>query len=252
MIRTLLVDDEPASRMVLRELIEKEPSFSIMAEAENGLQAVEMIESNPPDLVFLDIQMPGLDGFGVIREVGIDRMPPVIFVTAYSAHAIHAFDVNAVDYVVKPVNLNRFKIALERARRLQDGRYECNKKLELLMASIPSFASAGAGRIVLKDTASYDILNTDDIIFIEAQRDYVLFHTKTGRHIKRARIRDIEQQLNPRAFCRIHRSYIVNLSRVRNVKQENRMTYRAYLDTGIALPVSQPHMDNLLRVLSSR
>lgn len=252
MIRTLLVDDEPASRMVLRELIEKEPSFSIMAEAENGLQAVEMIESNPPDLVFLDIQMPGLDGFGVIREVGIDRMPPVIFVTAYSAHAIHAFDVNAVDYVVKPVNLNRFKIALERARRLQDGRYEWNKKLELLMASIPSFASAGAGRIVLKDTASYDILNTDDIIFIEAQRDYVLFHTKTARHIKRARIQDIEQQLNPRAFCRIHRSYIVNLSRVQHVKQENKMTYRAYLDTGITLPVSQPHMDNLLRVLSSR
>lgn len=252
MIRTLLVDDEPASRLVLRELIAKEPDFSIIAEAENGLQAVEMIDSNPPDLLFLDIQMPGLDGFDVIRQVGIDRMPPVIFVTAYSAHAVNAFEVNAVDYILKPVSLERFRSAVDRARRLHMDRSEWSHKLELLFNSLPERDGGYAGRFVLKDANKYEILKTDDIIFVEAQRDYVLFHLATGRHLMRAKISEIEDQLNPRAFCRIHRSYIVSLSQIKQVKQENRMAYRAYLDSGISLPVSNSHLKELLGSLSRK
>src|SRR5438128_5087005 len=220
-IRTLIVDDEPIARRRLRSLLADEPDIDVVGEAVNGTEAVKTIVDTRPDLVFLDIQMPGLDGFEVIRAIADRHQPFVVFVTAHDEHAIRAFEVQAADYLLKPVVEKRFREAVRRvvARIRQGSSGDLTRQMaELLERVAPAPSRAGAGRIPVKRDGRVNFVRVEDIDWVEADGDFVKLHAGRETDSVRETMAEIALKLPAARFARIHRGVIVNADRVKEIQ----------------------------------
>jgi len=236
-IRTMIVDDEDLARQVLREYLSKHPEIEIVAECANGFEAVKCAAEHEPDLLFLDIQMPKLDGFEVLELIGAHRA--VIFVTAYDTFAIRAFEVHAVDYLLKPVSGDRFKAALTRAEERLSGKTPSPPVAAMELAASARPPSQFLDRIPVRDGTSVFIIPVAKLDYAEAQDDYVALVSAGKKHLKQQTISSLEAALDPSRFLRIHRSYIVNLERVLKIEPYGKDTHVAVLAGGVQLPVSR-------------
>lgn len=245
-IRTLVVDDQPMARERLTALLSEEPDVELVAACESGAQAVQAIERHRPDLVFLDMQMPELDGLGVIAAVGPERMPSVVFVTAYDEFALRAFDVHALDYLLKPFGRQRFQQALERVRE-HLSRERAGELAKRLMALVDEVRPPHprADRIMVRSGARVVFIDVRSIDWVEAEGNYVRLHVGDGSHLVRDTMHAVEARLAAGRFARIHRSRIVNLERVRELRLVSNGEYVAVLRNGVALGVSRLHRDKL-------
>ena len=230
-LRALIVDDEPLARGRLRELLGGDSDVEVIGECGNGEDAVAAIDRDRPDLVLLDIQMPELDGFGVVRAVGVERMPAVVFVTAHDEHAVAAFEVHAVDYVLKPVDPERFAEAVRRAKRriaapvggagIRDDDRDLRNRLAALVAEVSAAvvpAAAGAGRLAIKGEGRVVFVRIADVDWVEAMDNYVRLHVGRDVHMMCETLSNLETRLAGTTFLRIHRSSIVNIDRIREVQ----------------------------------
>jgi two-component system LytT family response regulator len=236
-IRAVIVDDEELARQVLREFLSSHPEIEIAAECANGFEAVKAVAELKPDLVFLDIQMPKLDGFEVLELIGPGAA--VVFVTAYDSYAIKAFEVHAVDYLLKPIGAERFEAALERAKERLGGKLpqQTLPPTELAAAARPP--SQYLDRIPVRDGTRVFIIPVSKLDYAEAQDDYVALASEGKKHLKQQTISSLETALDPSRFLRIHRSYIVNLERVARVEPYSKDSHIAVLANGTQLPVSK-------------
>lgn len=236
-IRTVLVDDEQLARQVLREFISAHADLEIAAECSNGFEAVKAVAEQKPDLLFLDVQMPKLDGFEVLELIGNDAA--VIFVTAYDNYAIKAFEVHAVDYLLKPFSAERFNAALTRAKqRLSGGAPQKSPAAADLAASARPPAQY-LDRVAVREGSQVSIIPVSKLDYVEAQDDYVALVSAGKKHLKQQTISNLEASLDPTRFLRVHRSYIVNLERVSKVEPYGKDTHVAVLSTGVQIPVSR-------------
>ena len=249
-LRVVIVDDEPLVRSGLRSLLAEEPGVTIVAEARNGTAALEAIHAHTPDVVFLDVQMPGLDGFEVLARIDAAVRPAVVFVTAYDEYAIRAFDVHAVDYLLKPFDSGRFKLALERARIASASR-STDTRLDALLSAIGKRARY-ADRILLKHDGNVIVVLVADIDWIEAADNYVKVHARGARYLVRQTIKTLESQLDPAQFARAHRSAIVNLERVRSLAPMAAGEYVITLSTGEKVDLSRGYRDTFRMRLEGR
>jgi two-component system LytT family response regulator len=213
-VRALVVDDEPVARTHLRALLEDRGDVQVIGECGDGLTAVERIKTLGPDLVLLDVQMPELDGLGVVRAVGPDRMPPVVFVTAHDQHAVDAFEVHALDYVLKPVHRARFNGAIDRVLEIIRSGSAPNRSRPLAEV-LDRLATPGSERLAVKSGDRVLYLRVADIDWVEASDDIVKLHVGKTVHDHRVTMSQIEQRLPASRFLRIHRSTIVNIERIR-------------------------------------
>jgi two-component system, LytTR family, response regulator len=240
-IHALIVDDEPLARRGIRVRLERAGGVEVIGECASGSEAVSVIRHLEPDLVFLDVQMPGLDGFGVVDQVGADRMPPVVFVTAYDAHALRAFDVHALDYLLKPIDDERFDTAVERAKRRVAERQVSGTGYKLAAA----LDDLRPRRILIKDRGRVVILNEADVDWVEAEGDYVRVHAAGRGHLLRETMAAMEERLDPTSFARIHRSTIVNVSRIRELKPHPNREFTVVLKDRTQLRLSRSYRDAL-------
>ncbi|HEY1341662.1 MAG TPA: LytTR family DNA-binding domain-containing protein [Bryobacteraceae bacterium] len=248
-LRAAIVDDEELARALLKEMLRPHTEIEIVAECANGFEAVKAIGETAPDLLFLDIQMPKLDGFEVLEliEPGPNPPPAVIFVTAYDQYAMQAFDAHAVDYLLKPFNTERFERALERAKsRLGERRPAAS----LAAAARPP--DERPGRIVVKDGSRIHVIPLGKLDYAMAQDDYVALHSGGKSYLKQQPIGDLEALLDPARFVRIHRSAIVNLERVARIEPYGKESRVAILHDGTRLPVSRSGYTRLLDVMGDR
>lgn len=252
-ISALIVDDEPLGREGVRELLEGYRDITVVGECTDGFQAIAQISAKNPDLLFLDIQMPELDGFGVLQRIDPDKMPVVIFVTAFDEFALKAFEINALDYLLKPIDPERFAITLDRARnQLESMQREIfNQKLYSLMEGHKE-GSPYLHRIALKTAGRIIFLKTEEIDWIEAEGDYVSLHVHEKKHLMRGKISELERKLDPRQFTRIHRSTIVNVDRIRELQPMFYGEYSVNLENGTKLTLSRTYRNNLLSMLENR
>ncbi|HJW08374.1 MAG TPA: LytTR family DNA-binding domain-containing protein [Holophagaceae bacterium] len=217
-IRALVVDDEPLARQRLRQLLKQEADVELIGECANGREAVDAILEQAPDLVFLDVQMPELGGFGVVEAVGADRMPPTLFVTAFDRHAVQAFEVNALDYLLKPFDEERFQKALDRFRDWR-GRHEAAEAGPGLQTQLQSLLDQLSGghfleRVLVKAGDRHLLLKIGEIQWVEAEDNYVRLHVEGTSHLLRQTLARFSERLDPKCFRRIHRSSLVNLDHV--------------------------------------
>jgi two-component system, LytTR family, response regulator len=252
-IRTLIVDDEPLARRNLRLLLEKDPQIEIVEECRNGREAVKAINSLSPDLIFLDIQMPEMDGFDVLQRVGPEHIHAIIFVTAFDQYALKAFEVHALDYLLKPFDDSRFAHALQRAK-LQIEAREINKVSKRLLALLEERESQRETsinqknyltRLMIKLANRVILLKVDDIDWIEADGNYAKLHVGRKEHLLREKMHDLEAQLDPQRFVRIHRSIIVNLDRIKEMHPHFNGDYVVVLEDGRQLRLSRSRRENL-------
>jgi two-component system, LytTR family, response regulator len=244
-LRALIVDDEPLARERIRALLAQDPDVSLAGECRNGKEAVKAIREERPDLVFLDVQMPGPDAFEVIQEVGPARMPAVVFVTAYDRYALKAFDVHAVDYLLKPFDAARFHEALRRARAQihANGRAEAERKLAALIRELS--AASGIERLAVKSAGRVSFVGIDEIDYVEACGNYVRLHCGGERHLMRETLSGLESRLPARRFARIHRSTLVNLDRIRELQPLFHGDWAVVLRSGARLTLSRSYRERL-------
>jgi two-component system LytT family response regulator len=241
-LRVVLVDDEEPARLALRQDLAALDDVEIVAECANGFEAVKVVADLRPDLLLLDVQMPKLDGFEVLELIGRDV--PVVFVTAYDEFAIKAFDVHAVDYLLKPVALARLAAALDRARVRQTAG---PSPAALKATARPP--GAPLERVVIRDGAQVHVIATDKIDYVEAQDDYVGIRTGGRTLLKEQTLGDLEGQLDARRFVRIHRSYLLNIERLARVELYAKDSRLAILTDGTKLPVSRAGYQRLQQLL---
>jgi two-component system LytT family response regulator len=247
-IRAVIVDDEELARRVLREFLASQSDIEVIAECANGFDAVKVIGESNPDLVFLDVQMPKLDGFEVLELIG--REVAVIFVTAYDSYAMKAFDAHAVDYLLKPFSRERFDTAIERARRRIRSATPAPPPVEPAeLAAAARAPEQYAQRIVVKDGAKVAIIPVDRLDYVEAQDDYVELHSMKKCYLKQQTISSLEAALDPKQFIRIHRSSIVNIERVSRIEPYTKDSRIAVLNDGTQLPVSRSGYARLTALL---
>jgi len=244
--RVLIADDEPLARERLRMLLAQEEWVEIAGECQNGQEAVAAIHKLHPDLVFLDIQMPGATAFEVIQQVGAPRMPPVVFVTAYDKYALRAFDVHALDYLLKPFDRERFQQALGRARQQLDRKDagELERRLLELVQDLRS-SPQRPERFVIKSGGRVFFVRTDEIDWIEAAGNYVKLHVGNEAHLLRETMNSLEAQLDPDVFYRIHRCHIVNIERVKELQPWFNGEYVVFLRDGARLTLSRGYREKL-------
>jgi len=236
-IRAALVDDEELARQVLREFIAAHSDMEIVAECSNGFEAVKAVTDQKPDLLFLDVQMPKLDGFEVLELIGSETA--VVFVTAYDNYAIKAFEVHAVDYLLKPFSADRFNAALTRAKQRLSGAAPQKAPAAADLAASARPPSQFLDRIAVREGSQVLIIPVSKLDYAEAQDDYVALVTGGKKRLKQQTISNLETSLDPTRFLRIHRSYIVNLERVARVEPFGKDTHVAVLSTGAQIPVSR-------------
>jgi two-component system LytT family response regulator len=255
-IRALIVDDEPLARERLRELLDDHTGVTLVAEAEDGQAAVEALREHEPDLVFLDVQMPGMSGIDVVEEVGPEAMPVTVFVTAYDQYAIKAFDLAAVDYLLKPFDDERFEQALERAREQivnQDAnalshrllRVLKEKDLSLLEDESEPEDDTYLQRIAVQGRGKARIVSVDDVTHITADGSYAELHTADDTHVIRERMKTLAARLDPSQFVRVHRSAIVRLDEVELILRSGGGDYAVRLEDGTTLSVSRGRIEEL-------
>jgi len=265
-LKVLIVDDEDLARRGLRLRLHRFHDVEIVGECSNGRQALSRISELEPDLVFLDVQMPGLDGFDVVRHLQQDNMPAVVFVTAFDQYAIRAFDVFAVDYVLKPVDEERLVRALDRARRHKRETQHFDEKRKLL-AVIGEITGKSPGdleiwldkgyvsserfpeKISIRDGSTVKLLPVEQIEWVDAAGDYMCLHAGGQVHVMRTTMKTLENQLNPTRFQRIHRSTIVNVSRVQEITPHQNGEYHLHLECGTRLKMSRNYKDRLQKLI---
>lgn len=252
-IRTLLVDDEAPARLRLRQMLEEEPGFEVIGEAAQGRQAVERIRGDRPDLVFLDVQMPRLDGFGVCAEVGAEAMPAVVFVTAYDRFALQAFEVHALDYLLKPVDRDRFSKTLRVLRQRLGGDAAPTGRSQLLslLAELKGERKA-TERLAIKVDGRVIFVRSAEIDWIEAEGNYVKLHVGGDAHLFRDTLSSLEADLPADRFLRISRSTLVNLDSVRELQPLFYGDYSVLLRDGTKLTLSRTYRDRVENLLARR
>ena len=239
-IRALIVDDEPLARKRIRRLLTDEPDISVTGECGSGREAVNMIQEMPPDLLFLDIQMPEMGGFEVIQAIGPEKVPVIIFITAYDQHALKAFEVHALDYLLKPFKQERFKEAVERARRhlAKNGAAENNPGLATLIKTLQNGKNY-LSRFMVKSSNRVVFIKAGDVDWIESAANYALLHVGDKTHIVRETMQSLETRLCPKTFQRISRAVIVNLERVKELQPMGKGQYVILLANGRQLTMSR-------------
>lgn len=239
-LTALIVDDEPLARERVRTLLEAEEDIEILGECTDGREALEAMRVRRPDLLFLDVQMPEMDGFQVLRELGAP-LPTVIFVTAYDEHAVKAFETQALDYVLKPFKVARFKTALARAReqRTRQQPDDSAKRLLSLLEQQGGAKPEYLSRVVVRDRTKVRFIKTADVDWIEASGNYVVLHTGKENHVVRETLAAFETQLSPREFVRVSRSAIVNLDRVEHFEPTFNNEHVIVLANGARLPMTR-------------
>jgi two-component system LytT family response regulator len=237
-VRVLIVEDEEHARRYLRELLEDEPQIEVVGESSNGVEGVRQIRELSPDIVFVDVQMPGLDGFGMINQIAGTRLPLFVFVTGYGEYAVKAFEIEAVDYLCKPFDKERLLLSVERAIRR-------------LNPALPAGGeSQWLSRLSIKDDERILFVPVDEIIWIEAANKYVAIHTPDGMHISRQTIQGLEENLNPREFVRTHRSALVRKAAVRGMHPLFHGDYILRLSNGDEAPLSRSFRESFFREMS--
>jgi two-component system, LytTR family, response regulator len=250
-IRTLIVDDEPLARRRIRRMLARHPDVDVIGECANGREAIAAIREQHPALVFLDVQMPEVDGFAVLERISAEVMPLIIFVTAYDQYALRAFDVYALDYLLKPFDRRRFDQALQRAKsRLFNERSDVSERALALLEELRAQQSH-LERMVIKAGGRAFFLKTEEIDWIEAEGKYVRLHVGKESYLVREAISQIEAQLDPKRFLRIHRSTIVNLDRVRELQPWFHNDYRVILRDGTELMLSRSCRKRLSELLGN-
>ena len=244
--RALIVDDEELARHIIREFLQTHREIEIAAECANGFEAVKAVAEHKPDLIFLDVQMPKLTGFDVLELIGEDVS--VIFVTAYDQYAMRAFEVHAVDYLLKPIGKERFEAALERAKSRLGEKMPFAQKLADSARPPQQFLE----RVVVKDGTRVTLIPIGKLDYVEAQDDYVALASQGKKHLKQQTIASLEACLDPNCFVRIHRSYIVNLERVARIEPYGKDSRLAILSDGARLPVSRTGYARLQSLLDER
>lgn len=243
-LRAIIVDDEDLARTVLREHLAAHPDVEIVGECANGFQAVKAVADLRPDLIFLDIQMPKLNGFEVLEL--LPDPPAVVFVTAFDAYAVKAFDVHAIDYLLKPFSPERLAEALQQAlARVARGSRD---QLAALVAEARQ-REAPVERILVRDGARVHVVPVDKLDYIEAQDDYICLHSEGKRYLKEQTMGQVEALLDPKRFVRIHRSYILNIERIARVELYAKDSRIAILQSGTKLPVSRSGYGRLSELL---
>jgi two-component system LytT family response regulator len=236
-ITTVIVDDEPLARSNLAVLLRLDPKIEIVGECGSGVDAPALIRSAKPDLVFLDVQMPECDGFDVLELLGNDVPPAIVFVTAYDQYALRAFEAGALDYLLKPFDNARFDLALDRAKQKIKLRKDLPGKLD---------------RLVIKSAGRVSFLRTSEIDWIEAADYYACLHVGPKSHLLRRTLSDLEEDLDPNVFCRVHRSSMVNLERVRGLRIRQDGEYEVLLDNGATVRLSRRYRKHLRARLGVR
>lgn len=249
-IRAVIVDDEPLARLRLSDLLTAAKDVEIIAQCANGEDAIKSIEESRPDLLFLDVQMPEIDGFDVLQAIGVGHVPVVIFVTAYDQFALRAFEAHALDYLLKPFDDERFEATLQRARERirQQQQGDVDRRLLALLKE----ARADRGyvqRLVVPSGHRSIFVRTDDVDWIEAERNYIRLHVRGQTHLLRENLTRIESALDPSKFCRIHRSTIVNIDRIHAVESLARGEYLITLHDGTKLTSGRSYRQNLYQVM---
>lgn len=241
-LRTLIADDEPLARGTLRQLLDTPSDVDVLWEASDGQQAVDAIRQHRPDLVFLDVQMPVMDGFEVVSTIGPEAMPTTVFVTAYDRYAVRAFDVAAVDYLLKPYDDTRFFRALDRAReaasRHKHSPADLTASLQQLLSAQHKPEPPTLDRVLVREGKKLAVLRTEAIDWIQADGDYAALHVGTRTHLLRETLTTLEHQLGP-SFVRVHRSALVNLHRVRDLRPTSSGDCTVYLLDGTQVRASR-------------
>jgi two-component system, LytTR family, response regulator len=250
-LTVLIVDDEPLAREGLRMLLADDLEIAAVQDAKNGREAVQRIREGRPDLVFLDVQMPEMDGFSVIREIGPEQMPAVVFVTAHDQYAIRAFEINAIDYLLKPVTGERFAQSLARAKvRLRSSEPNQQNQILSLLETIAS-PSRHLNRIAVLSAGKTSFLYVKDVDWIRAAENYVELHVAQACHLLHVTMNTLEKSLNPETFVRIHRSLIVNLRRVKEVQPVTHGEYMLVLDCGIRLQSGRTYHERIKALIAN-
>jgi two-component system LytT family response regulator len=256
-LRVLLVDDDDLARSSVRAFLSAEPGVEVVGEVDNGRDALDVIARVDPDILFLDVDMPGLDGFGVLEALGGARIPVVVFVTGHAQHAIRAFEVHALDYLLKPFGLERFRQAFARAREAVEERDEERRgdRIHALLGELRQEQQglekliAGAEpylqRLMVKADERMLLLNAEEIDWVEAEGNYVRLHTARGAFPVRLKISVLEERLDPRNFARVHRSTIVNLGRVKELRPWFAGDYIVSMKDGTELKLSRGYRPQL-------
>jgi two-component system LytT family response regulator len=251
-IRVLVVDDEPLAREKIRGMAADDPELRIVGECTNGAEAIEAVQTIRPDLILLDVQMPEVGGFAVLEALKDEGLPPVIFITAYDHYAVRAFEVHALDYLLKPFDRERFRAAMERAKR-QIRRESGSRLDERIVALLEQMREPQryTERLVVKTGGRVFFLNTDEIDWIEAEGNYVSVHTGKKAYLLRETISSLETQLDPKEFVRIHRSAIVRLDRIRELQPWSHGEYHVILNDGTQLTLSRSYREKLQSALGN-
>jgi len=244
MKRVLIIDDEPLARMVLLEYLQGMPGFEVIQECGDGFEGIKAINQHKPDLVFLDVQMPKINGFEMLEL--LEQQPAVIFATAFDEYAIKAFEAHAVDYLLKPFSKERFEKAIE--KYLAQSATQ-NKKQTAELLETAALSPAQHERIVVKTGTKVKIIPVHDVLYLEADDDYVSIHTAEGAFLKNKTMSFFEQMLDARHFVRVHRSYIVSISEITRLDPYEKDAHIAILKSGAKIPVSKSGYARLKQVL---
>jgi len=254
-IKTIIVDDEPIARRNVQALLKVDPEIEVIALCASGAEAVKVIRKTPPDLLFLDVQMPEIDGFAVLKRINVASIPAIVFVTAHDQYALKAFEAHALDYLLKPFSDERFTITIERAKQQirQRDAAELSRKLHSLLTEHGEqkspISESYVSRFLIKESSRVFFLKAEEIDWIEAADYYVNLHMGARAHLLRETMSDLENKLDPGKFLRIHRSAIVNLHRVKEVQTRPGGEYVAVMKDGTRLKLSRSRRDQLESLL---
>ena len=249
-ITALIVDDEALARKFIRRMLKEDQDVEIVGECNDGKSAVAMIQKQKPDVVFLDVQMPAMDGFAVLEGIGVDHLPEIIFTTAYEKYAIRAFELHALDYLLKPFDQTRFRDAMRHAKdRLQHRQQEEGRlQMAALLENVKT-PSKYLGRLIIKADGRISFLSTREINWIEADDKYVHLHTAKASRMVRQTLSAMESQLDPKKFLRIHRSAMVNVERIRELEPTFNGEHVVFLEDGTKLTLSRSYRQKLFELL---
>jgi two-component system LytT family response regulator len=248
-IRTLVVDDEPLTRERIGSLVRETDGLTLVGEARNGLEALDMIAAHSPQLLFIDVEMPELDGFGVVRALDVERAPAVIFVTAYETYAVQAFDVGAIDYLHKPVTTKRFEAAVARAKDRLERPSAANWRAVIAAAALAERSRGARPRFVVKQGNTHYFVPVEQVDWIDAADNYLRLHASGKVHFFRGTMKEAEDELDPRVFTRIHRSAIVAVDRIRSIRGNDSGGHIVEMRDGTKLRSSRHYVSRVKSLL---
>ncbi len=249
-LRAIIVDEEPQARQKIRQMLEGDPDVAVVAECASSRDAIEAIRASTPHLVFLDVQIPELDGFGILEAIGENHTPAVVFLTQYDEYAIHAFEVNTIDYLLKPFDEQRFEHALRRAKdRIKQGNGGNVRQRLLSMLANPRTTGKYPNRLIVRSGGHVHFLRTDEVDWIEAAGNYVRLHIGKETHLLRETMSDIQEKLDPDQFIRIHRSTFVSVDKIKELQPWFHGEYVVILRDGTQLTMSRSYKNNLPELL---